>query len=217
MRTSKDLSVLIIIYRRNFGNGHTMSQVQLVLLTFGQILEKIRLLLQYEYCHYGDLIFLSRVDSSNVSMSTGEIWALHHQWEFIDIMTDLSYYMYWYNWPILHQCLSYMLQGWITCDFHRARQLPIQRCDLMFGEGIWLTALENLRQLNQWQSYRTRKYVFSSSLLLRGNRAKKVQSCAFRCFWIWKLPPLGRNQESCICTHQQWSTAWNAEEANQSK
>jgi L-asparaginase len=162
----------------------------LVPFNFGQILEKIPILSNMNIA-ITVISFPEPIDSSNVSMK---------HWR------DMAYIIYenydsYDGFVVLHgtdtmaysaSMLSYMLQGLNKPVIFTGAQLPISAMRSDARENL-MTSLEIATAKINDEPIVPEVCIFFNHMLLRGNRAKKVQSVHFDAFESENYPPLAES------------------------
>jgi L-asparaginase len=162
----------------------------LVPFNFGQILEKIPILSNMNIA-ITVISFPEPIDSSNVSMK---------HWN------DMAYIIYenydsYDGFVVLHgtdtmaysaSMLSYMLQGLNKPVIFTGAQLPISAMRSDARENL-MTSLEIATARINDEPIVPEVCIFFNHTLLRGNRAKKVQSIHFHAFESENYPPLAES------------------------
>ncbi len=186
LRTSKTSSVLIIYTGGTLGMAYDESGA-LVPFNFGQILEKIPILYNMNIA-ITVISFPEPIDSSNVSM-------IH--WMDMAYIINENYDSY-DGFVVLHgtdtmaysaSMLSYMLQGLNKPVIFTGAQLPISAMRSDARENL-MTSLEIATAKINNRPIVPEVCIFFNHMLLRGNRAKKVQSVHFDAFESENYPPL---------------------------
>jgi len=162
----------------------------LVPFNFGQILEKIPILYNMNIA-ITVISFPEPIDSSNVSMS---------HWRDMAYIINENYDSY-DGFVVLHgtdtmaysaSMLSYMLQGLNKPVIFTGAQLPISAMRSDARENL-MTALEIATAKINGSPIVPEVCIFFNHMLLRGNRAKKVQSVHFDAFESENYPPLAES------------------------
>jgi L-asparaginase len=157
---------------------------------FGQILEKIPILYNMNIA-ITVISFPEPIDSSNVSMS---------HWRDMAYIINENYDSY-DGFVVLHgtdtmaysaSMLSYMLQGLNKPVIFTGAQLPISAMRSDARENL-MTALEIATAKINGSPIVPEVCIFFNHMLLRGNRAKKVQSVHFDAFESENYPPLAES------------------------
>lgn len=189
LRTSKTSSVLIIYTGGTLGMAYDDSGA-LVPFNFGQILEKIPILYNMNIA-ITVISFPEPIDSSNVSMS---------HWRDMAYIINENYDSY-DGFVVLHgtdtmaysaSMLSYMLQGLNKPVIFTGAQLPISAMRSDARENL-MTSLEIATAKINGRPIVPEVCIFFNHMLLRGNRAKKVQSVHFDAFESENYPPLAES------------------------
>lgn len=182
-------SVLIIYTGGTLGMAYDDSGA-LVPFNFGQILEKIPNLTNMNVA-ITVISFPEPIDSSNVNM---------HHW------VDMAYIIFenydsYDGFVVLHgtdtmaysaSMLSYMLQGLSKPVIFTGAQLPISAMRSDARENL-MTSLEIATGKVNGKPIVPEVCIFFNHMLLRGNRAKKVQSVHFDAFESENYPPLAES------------------------
>jgi L-asparaginase len=182
-------SVLIIYTGGTLGMAYDDTGA-LVPFNFGQILEKVPSLTQMNIA-ITVISFPEPIDSSNVNM---QHWV------------DMAYIIYenydsYDGFVILHgtdtmaysaSMLSYMLQGLSKPVIFTGAQLPISAMRSDARENL-MTSLEIATAKANGKPIVPEVCIFFNHMLLRGNRAKKVQSVHFDAFESENYPPLAES------------------------
>ncbi|AMQ57965.1 asparaginase [Algoriphagus sanaruensis] len=186
LKTAKTASVLIIYTGGTLGMAYDESGA-LVPFNFGQILEKIPILSNMDIA-ITVISFPEPIDSSNVSM---------RHWK------DMAYIIYenydsYDGFVVLHgtdtmaysaSMLSYMLNGLNKPVIFTGAQLPISAMRSDARENL-MTSLEIATAKINGRPIVPEVCIFFNHMLLRGNRAKKVQSIHFDAFESENYPIL---------------------------
>src|SRR5690554_3365091 len=182
-------SILIIYTGGTLGMAYN-STGSLIPFNFGQILEKIPNLTNMNVS-ITVISFPEPIDSSNVSM---QHWV------------DMAYIIYenydtYDGFVVLHgtdtmaysaSMLSYMLKGLNKPVIFTGAQLPISALRSDARENL-MTALEIAISKSKGKPTVPEVCIFFNHMLLRGNRAKKVQSVHFDAFESENYPPLAES------------------------
>ncbi|WP_296704177.1 asparaginase [Algoriphagus sp.] len=186
LRTSKTSSVLIIYTGGTLGMAYDDSG-SLVPFNFGKILEKIPILSNMNIA-ITVISFPEPIDSSNVSMK---------HWTDMAYIVNENYDSY-DGFVVLHgtdtmaysaSMMSYMLQGLNKPVIFTGAQLPISAMRSDARENL-MTSLEIATAKINGNPIVPEVCVFFNHMLLRGNRAKKVQSVHFDAFESENFPSL---------------------------
>ncbi|WP_035804120.1 asparaginase [Lunatimonas lonarensis] len=189
--SQKDIehSVLIIYTGGTLGMAYS-AEGALVPFNFGQILEKVPTLTQLNIS-ITVISFPEPIDSSNISP---QHWV------------DMAYIIYenydtYDGFVVLHgtdtmaysaSMLSFMLQGLNKPVIFTGAQLPISEMRSDARENL-MTSLEIAISKRNGQPIVPEVCIFFNHMLLRGNRAKKVQSIHFDAFESENYPPLAES------------------------
>lgn len=189
--SQKDIehSVLIIYTGGTLGMAYS-TEGALVPFNFGQILEKIPTLTQLNIS-ITVISFPEPIDSSNINL---QHWV------------DMAYIIYenydtYDGFVVLHgtdtmaysaSMLSYMLQGLDKPIIFTGAQLPISEMRSDARENL-MTSLEIAISKKDGRATVPEVCIFFNHMLLRGNRAKKVQSVHFDAFESENYPPLAES------------------------
>jgi L-asparaginase len=182
-------SILIIYTGGTLGMAYDETGA-LVPFNFGQILEKIPTLTSMNIA-ITVISFPEPIDSSNVNM---QHWV------------DMAYIIYenydsYDGFVVLHgtdtmaysaSMLSYMLQGLSKPVIFTGAQLPISAMRSDARENL-MTSLEIATAKANGKPVVPEVCIFFNHMLLRGNRAKKVQSVHFDAFESENYPPLAES------------------------
>jgi L-asparaginase len=182
-------SILIIYTGGTLGMAYDDTGA-LVPFNFGQILEKIPTLTSMNIA-ITVISFPEPIDSSNVNM---QHWV------------DMAYIIYenydsYDGFVVLHgtdtmaysaSMLSYMLQGLSKPVIFTGAQLPISAMRSDARENL-MTSLEIATAKANGKPIVPEVCIFFNHMLLRGNRAKKVQSVHFDAFESENYPPLAES------------------------
>ncbi|WP_018478276.1 asparaginase [Pontibacter roseus] len=182
-----EASILIIYTGGTVGMVFDNEQQHLVPFNFSQILEKVPELNQFNYL----LTVVSlepAIDSSNVSPA---------DWLLLARLIEEQYYDY-DGFVVLHgtdtmaysaSALSYLLENLQKPVIFTGAQVPIGLIRTDARENL-ITALQIAATQVNGKSMVPEVCVYFHNLLLRGNRAKKVESSHFDAFKSENYPPL---------------------------
>ena len=186
IKTSKASSVLIIYTGGTLGMSYDESGA-LVPFNFGQILEKIPILSNMNIA-ITVISFPEPIDSSNVTMS---------HWKDMAYIITENYDSY-DGFVVLHgtdtmaysaSAMSFLLEDLNKPVIFTGAQLPIGAIRTDARENL-ITALEIAAARRDGRPVVPEVCIFFSNKLLRGNRAKKIESAQFRAFESKNYPAL---------------------------
>lgn len=189
IKSSRTSSVLIIYTGGTLGMAYDDSG-SLVPFNFGQILEKIPILSNMDIA-ITVISFPEPIDSSNVSMQ---------HWKDMAYIITENYDSY-DGFVVLHgtdtmaysaSMLSYMLHGLNKPVIFTGAQLPISAMRSDARENL-MTSLEIATAKIDDYPIVPEVCIFFNHMLLRGNRAKKVQSVHFDAFESENYPNLAES------------------------
>lgn len=182
-----DASILVIYTGGTLGMVFDEVDKHLVPFDFGQILEKIPELSQFGF-NLTVISFNQLIDSANVSPA---------HWIALATLIEENYTKY-NGFVIIHgtdtmaysaSALSYLLENLNKPVILTGAQLPIGAVRTDARENL-ITALEIAAARKDGRPIVTEVCIYFNNKLLRGNRAKKVESAQFGAFESSNYPPL---------------------------
>lgn len=194
-----EASILIIYTGGTVGMVFDEKEKHLVPFNFSQILDHVPELRQFNYL----LTVLSvenPIDSSNVSLK---------DWLMLARLVEENYSKY-DGFVILHgtdtmaysaSALSYLLENLQKPVIFTGAQVPIGRIRTDARENL-ITALQIAATKNNGKSMVPEVCIYFRNLLLRGNRASKVESSHFDAFKSEAYPPLAETGIDIEYSHE---------------
>ncbi|MDX5345689.1 MAG: asparaginase [Hymenobacteraceae bacterium] len=184
-----DASVLIIYTGGTLGMVYDEAANHLVPFNFSQILEKVPELQQFNYL-LTVLSLKSPIDSSNISLN---------HWIDLAAVIEEHYHLY-DGFVILHgtdtmaysaSALSFLLENLRKPVIFTGAQVPIGKVRTDARENL-ITALEIAATKSHRGCLVPEVCIYFNSMLLRGNRSKKVETSHFDAFKSENYPPLAQ-------------------------